>query len=673
MKKITLLIAFLISGILSNAQTTVTIYGDSNDGIVAATGSTWSAVRSATTGTLTCGYTIYAYYPATWAESNTNCVSAKIDRAFLFFNTSSIPDDACILSANLKLSPGYTCTYTHTSVCAMKGVQNASLALTDFDAFTGSEYGHVTWDQYNLNTIAFNSTGINDIDKTGTTKICCREYQYDYLNSTPATGVIVYNDFQFGENANKPALEITYLKAQLGTESSICSGTSLTTQNVAGCTYQWSRNGTNISGATTYSYVPTQTGNYCVTITTPLGCTTSACQNITTIWNTPVVNLGADGYYCPIMVLDAGNPGCNYSWSTGATSQAVIVPNTGTVCVTVTNPSGGCQSSDCIQMYADKSPCTTFTYTTGCNSNCRTTIAVQGTCSPYGTHNWQMYASDASGTQGSLITTGSGTSCTLTSTSSSFIEYYLIRHYVENRNCVMAHSDQLVHVTPATLDPDYNFTTESGEYSDHYHIQAIPHTNPSCIGFWWQISDITGGTPTNVMTNPSNWWDPSQVSSTWFPGYCCDGTTLTGKGTFYYNRYYRIERGVWSGCAPWTATTPNHVFYVSARLQEPAPGTDLSEDIKVYTMEEYLNMIKLEKGIDGITLFPNPSKGKFTIDYNGEESIISSISVCNQLGDVVFSGDSKSREIDLSDQSKGVYFVKITTNNNVITKKLILQ
>lgn len=56
----------------------------------------------------------------------------------------------------------------------------------------------------------------------------------------------------------------------------------------------------------------------------------------------PVVNLGADTVICPSasVVLNAGNPGLKYLWSTGDTTQTITVSTSGTYTVTVRNSQG---------------------------------------------------------------------------------------------------------------------------------------------------------------------------------------------------------------------------------------------------------------------------------------------------------------------------------------------
>ena len=61
----------------------------------------------------------------------------------------------------------------------------------------------------------------------------------------------------------------------------------------------------------------------------------------------PNVDLGPDQIICSddSHTLDAGNPGLDYLWSTGETTQTIIVDTTATYSVTVSD-SDGCSSED---------------------------------------------------------------------------------------------------------------------------------------------------------------------------------------------------------------------------------------------------------------------------------------------------------------------------------------
>ena len=83
--------------------------------------------------------------------------------------------------------------------------------------------------------------------------------------------------------------------------------------------------------------------------------------------------------------------------------------------------------------------------------------------------------------------------------------------------------------------------------------------------------------------------------------------------------------------------------------------------------------------INGLTIFPNPSSDLFNIHFTSyiKQSLV--VRIVNVMGGYVledkladFEGDYK-RTIDLSLYSKGIYFLKIETNDGVINKRLILQ
>lgn len=128
----------------------------------------------------------------------------------------------------------------------------------------------------------------------------------------------------------------------LGADKTVCAGTpAVLDAGNAGFTYLWS------TGETTQTISVAIAGTYTVKVTSPAGCEDfdTVVVNTTAV---PVVNLGTDISVCPgtPVVLDAGNPGFTYLWSTGATTQTLNVVQAGTYIVTVTN--GTCSTKDTI-------------------------------------------------------------------------------------------------------------------------------------------------------------------------------------------------------------------------------------------------------------------------------------------------------------------------------------
>jgi gliding motility-associated-like protein len=154
--------------------------------------------------------------------------------------------------------------------------------------------------------------------------------------SSPAT----YQLTVFDANSCKISDSITIVglpspTVNLGPDDSVCPGDSLLLHagNV-GATFLWN------TGQTTDSVWQANPGSYWVQVTDGNGC--SASDTILLgLFTPPVVNLGNDTTLCfgDSLLLDAGNPGSLYIWSTGGFTQAIVanVADTFTVIVRDTN------------------------------------------------------------------------------------------------------------------------------------------------------------------------------------------------------------------------------------------------------------------------------------------------------------------------------------------------
>ena len=84
-----------------------------------------------------------------------------------------------------------------------------------------------------------------------------------------------------------------------------------------------------------------------------------------------------------------------------------------------------------------------------------------------------------------------------------------------------------------------------------------------------------------------------------------------------------------------------------------------------------------------VSIYPNPSRGNFTIELLKETGDVS-IDVVNPFGQIIFSSAEKisspnyKKEIDLRNHemqkvATGVYFVEITTNDISLRKKIVID
>ena len=83
--------------------------------------------------------------------------------------------------------------------------------------------------------------------------------------------------------------------------------------------------------------------------------------------------------------------------------------------------------------------------------------------------------------------------------------------------------------------------------------------------------------------------------------------------------------------------------------------------------------------IENLDVYPNPSRDIFNVTFVAEDVQDLEVRVINVVGEVVYTEALEqfvgeyTKQIDLTDNSKGVYFLEITTDAGVVNKKLIIQ
>lgn len=131
---------------------------------------------------------------------------------------------------------------------------------------------------------------------------------------------------------------VPYPTPNLGNDTVLCVGTTLTADAGPGDTYQWS------TGATTQSIdIPASPGLYQVTVTVAPGCSSVDGILITQSLPLPQANLGNAQQFCAgdSTIFDVTNTfPATYLWNSGATTPDLTVYNSGTYVVSVTNVCG---------------------------------------------------------------------------------------------------------------------------------------------------------------------------------------------------------------------------------------------------------------------------------------------------------------------------------------------
>ena len=91
--------------------------------------------------------------------------------------------------------------------------------------------------------------------------------------------------------------------------------------------------------------------------------------------------------------------------------------------------------------------------------------------------------------------------------------------------------------------------------------------------------------------------------------------------------------------------------------------------------------VKIGNGtaINNLAIYPNPSRDVFNISFTSQEIQNLKVRVLNLIGEELVSDNLEhfigeyTKQINLTQNAKGIYFLEIETNDGVINKKLILQ
>lgn len=183
-----------------------------------------------------------------------------------------------------------------------------------------------------------------------------------------------------------------------------------------------------------------------------------------------------------------------------------------------------------------------------------------------------------------------------------------------------------------------------------------------CTAFFTLYPDTTEA-HTWIANNLSSSNNP--LSYMWFWG---DGDSTAGvapshtySSAGYFNICLRVSDGL--GCEDLYCDSSNYIF-----------KTEEVITVNVVDKTQTPTGISDTKNNHSISLYPNPSNGKFTLTSDISQGGM--IEVYNITGAKVFSQNTSSltrANIDISQQAKGIYLVKVSNTENVWTQRVVVE
>ncbi len=220
------------------------------------------------------------------------------------------------------------------TICKSTGMSNVNALISN----VGGAITSVTAASNNQSVIDNNDITITNAGG-GTYGITINNLSNNSLGTAQVTLTATDGQFNYTGSFNVTTTGVTIVTS--ATSNSICQGGTVTLSATGGQNISWNNGVVN-----NVAFTPSATTTYTVTADNGAGCTGTATETITvnSIPATPVITPGGATTFCAgSSVTLTSSAASGNTWSTGETSQSIVVSNTGTYTVMISN--GTCSAT----------------------------------------------------------------------------------------------------------------------------------------------------------------------------------------------------------------------------------------------------------------------------------------------------------------------------------------
>jgi len=446
-----------------------------------------------------------------------------------------------------------------------------------------------------------------------------------------------------------------------GPTTNICSNTTPTLSVPAGSglTFQWSRNGAPVGGATSNTISAIQSGTYAVVIMGAATCSTTSLPKTYSVNASPTLAITGGTAFCIGSTLSQTISGAStYTWSNGLNGSTTNFTFASSANYSVSGTStNNCVSS--ITRIITANPLPTISISGGNATVCQGT-PLSLTASGAATYTWNNTVTGASlniapQTNSTYVVVGIDLNgCSNNATKQVSVNPLPL--ITVNNSSTQVCSGQSVILTAAGAN-SYTWNIPANTAA----VTVTPGTNSTYIVSGTGANGCVNSASQTINAIPVPVLNLVSSSSALCKG---ETATLTISGATSYS---------WNT----GAQTAQIVVSPSITSMYNVTGTGIgncSSMVQItQTVSECTSIGELKNESSAYLLYPNPAKT--TVSLSFEQSNTIEIKIYNALGSLVMnkSNYESKTEINIENLNKGIYFISVLNKGTTILKKLVIE